>query len=98
MKEAIIQVMDQSIEYVITDHAWYEMDRRGISTETVEQILDAPEQRVPVHKGRDVFQSRVNMEGRKYLVRIFVDIDRKPNAVVTVYRTRKIRKYWRELP
>jgi hypothetical protein len=35
---------------------------------------------------------------KMYLVRAFVDIDRKPAEVVTAYRTSKISKYWREEP
>jgi len=30
-----------------------------------------------------------------YLLRVFVDMDREPPKVVTVYRTNKIRKYWK---
>jgi hypothetical protein len=30
-----------------------------------------------------------------YLVRVFVDVDRTPAEVVTVYRTSKMAKYWR---
>ena len=33
---------------------------------------------------------------KKTLVRVFVDVDRHPAEVVTVYRTTKISKYWRE--
>ena len=35
---------------------------------------------------------------KEYLVRVFVDIDRDPAEVVTVYRTSKIDKYWETLP
>ena len=35
---------------------------------------------------------------REYLVRVFVDLDRDPPEVVTVYRTSKIDKYWRAEP
>jgi hypothetical protein len=31
---------------------------------------------------------------KAYLVRVFVDVDRQPAEVVTVYRTSKIYKYW----
>jgi hypothetical protein len=31
-----------------------------------------------------------------YLVRVSVDVDREPPAVVTAYRTRKVEKYWRD--
>ena len=33
-----------------------------------------------------------------YLVRVVVDVDRRPAEVVTVYRTTKLRKYWRDEP
>jgi len=32
------------------------------------------------------------------VVRVFVDINRTPANVVTIYRTTKIRKYWRNVP
>jgi hypothetical protein len=81
-------------DYVITDHAAFEMKRRKISSELIEQILLNPEQRVAVRVGREVFQSRVLVEDGRYLFRIIVDVDRKPMEVVTVYRTSKIEKYW----
>jgi len=84
--------------YVITTHAAFEMARRRIDEETVHGVLSAPEQRVPVRPGRDVFQSRVDVgESRKgYLVRVFVDVDRSPPEVVTAYMTSRINKYWQE--
>ncbi|HYA42756.1 MAG TPA: hypothetical protein VEF34_15740 [Syntrophobacteraceae bacterium] len=30
-------------------------------------------------------------------VRVFVDVDRKPPEVITVYRTGRIEKYWRQV-
>jgi hypothetical protein len=38
---------------------------------------------------------RVTDVGKVYLVRVFVDVDRQPAEVVTVYRTSKVSKYWR---
>ncbi len=72
------------------------MQRREISREVVEAILAAPEQRLPVRAGRDVLQSRISKAApeKTYLVRVFVDIDRDPAEVVTVYKTSKIAKYW----
>lgn len=85
------------LESVITDHAAFEMKRRGISPEQVRRILERLEQRSKVRDGRDVLHSRVKIEGRLYLVRVFVDVDRQPAEVVTVYRTSKIAKYLRKL-
>ncbi len=83
------------IEYVITEHAAFQLNRRDIPLEQVRHVLDGPEQRFAVRAGRDVLQSRLEMEGRLYLVRVFVDVDRKPAEVITIYRTSRIEKYWR---
>lgn len=91
--------MAEGIEnYVLTPHAQLEMQRRGIGEEIVKHVLAQPEQRLVARKGREVFQSQVTMAGKTYLVRIFVDMDRRPLEVVTVYRTSKIFKYWRDEP
>ncbi|OHB61834.1 MAG: hypothetical protein A2Y76_07365 [Planctomycetes bacterium RBG_13_60_9] len=85
------------VEYRLTDHAEVEMRRRQIDEVDVAGVLGAPEQREAVRKGREVFQSRREMGDppRTYLLRVFVDTDRKPPVVVTVYRTSNIAKYWR---
>jgi hypothetical protein len=82
-------------DYLITAHAAFEMQRRGILESTVRGVLAAPEQRHTVGADRDVLQSRVRFRGKTYLVRVFVDKDRNPAEVVTVYRTSRIAKYWR---
>jgi hypothetical protein len=81
--------------YLVTSDAAFEMRRRGIEEGAVRRILAAPEQRHAVRPGRDVLQSRIAFAGKTYLLRVFVDIDRDPAEVVTVYRTSQIAKYWR---
>ncbi len=85
-------------DYVLTAHARFEAERRGISEEVLRQVLTAPEQRIYVRAGREVLQSRFPFQGKTYLVRVFVDVDRLPAEVVTAYRTSKIEKYWRNEP
>ena len=84
-------------DYVITNHASFEMKRRGISPKQVQNVLKNPAQRLTIRKGRDVLQSQVSEGGRRFLIRVFVDIDQSPAEVVMEYRTSKIDKYWREL-
>jgi hypothetical protein len=71
--------------------------RRGLSEEAVREILLSPEQRIEVRPGRVVLQSKVVLEppGTVFLLRVFVDVDRRPAEVVTAYRTSKVEKYWR---
>jgi len=82
---------------VFTDHALFEMKRRGLPREIIEKIITEPEQQWEVRKGRMVFQSRIPFgdTAEIYLVRVFMDIDRNPPEIVTAYKTSKIEKYWR---
>lgn len=86
---------DPITEFVVTPHAAFEMQRREVDEPVLRRVLAAPEQRETVRPGREVLQSRVELEGRTYLVRVFVDVDRKPVEVVTVYRTSRMARYWR---
>lgn len=83
--------------YRVTDHARDEMVRRQITAEEVAKVLVAPEQTETVRAGRELYQSRFQAgePPKTYLLRVFVDIDRMPPEVVTVYRTSKVAKYWR---
>jgi hypothetical protein len=91
--------MAEPIEHwVLTRHAKEEIAGRSLDLATVAAVLAAPEQRLPVRPGREVLQSRVAQEGKTYLIRVFVDVDRDPPAVVTAYRTSKVGKYWSALP
>ena len=83
------------IDYTITDHADFAIGRRGLKRETIDRVLKNPEQRFDVRLGRVVLQSRIQESGEEFLIRVFVDADRRPAEVVTAYRTTKIGKYWR---
>jgi hypothetical protein len=83
--------------YRLSDHAREEMRRRRIAEQEVAEVLASPGQRETVREGREVFQSRIASADprRIYLLRVFVDVDRDPPIVVTVYRTSNVAKYWR---
>ena len=87
-------------EYRITDHAWSEMRRRGISEADIAQVLSSPGQIRQVRTGRVVYQSRLTSgaPAKTHLLRVFVDVDRHPSEVVKAYRTSKIDKYWQSEP
>ena len=84
--------------YRLTDHARFQMERRCITEVQITQVLSAPEQTEIVRSGRKVYQSRIEFDEppKTYLLRVLVDVDPQPPEVVTVYRTSKIEKYWRD--
>ena len=61
----------------------------------VRRVMEQPEQILHIRPGRVVAQSRCLIDGKEYLLRVFVDVDPEPATVVTAYRTSKILKYWR---
>ena len=82
------------MDFRLSRHAEWEMDRRGIPLALVQAMMDHPEQRLVDESGtgRWIHQSRLRFEdGKMYFV---VDEDNRPPAIVTVYRTSKIEKYW----
>jgi hypothetical protein len=76
-------------EFVFTAHAHEQMAKRELAESDVRQVVASPEAMLAVREGRVVAQSVV----AGYLLRVFVDVDRKPMEVVTAYRTSKIDRY-----
>lgn len=86
------------MEFRVSRHAEFEMERRAIPLALVRSVVEAPEQRI-----RDgwrveqwIYQSLVVFDdGKKHLVKVVVAEEHRPPLVVTVCRTSKIEKYWR---
>lgn len=85
------------LNYKISKHAEKEIKRRRIPLNLVESVLKNPQQVVDEYSNKKAYQSKVEFDGRIYLLRVIIDDSVKPKNVVTVYRISKIKKYWREL-
>ncbi len=82
------------MDFIISNHAAIEINRRNIRMEDIEQVLNRPQQIISVRPGRKIYQSIVDMNDKQYLLRLIVD-EEIPPVLVTVYRTSKIQKYWK---
>jgi hypothetical protein len=82
-------------ESVFTSHAHEQMSRRGITAQQVREVLASPESINPVRTGRIVVQGMITIGSIQtpYLLRVFIDVDRSPPEIVTVYQTSKITRY-----
>ena len=88
---------NRDLNFRLSKHAERELGLRRISRALVEGILQHPEQVIPQNVKEKAYQSRSDFGvGKIYLVRVIVDDTVSPAVVVTVYRTSKIKKYWRE--
>jgi hypothetical protein len=85
------------MKFKLSRHARQEMGRRRIPAAVVKAVLDRPEQVVEAPGGFRAYQSKFAFgRGKMYLVRAIVAEEAEPPVVVTVYRTSKVEKYWRQ--
>ena len=85
------------MKFRLSQHALDEIERRGISRDLLDQVLQNPQQILPERDGKKIYQSQVGSGGSKlFLLRAIVNDAVEPAVVVTVYRTSKIEKYWRQ--
>jgi len=80
----------------LSRHAKQEMDRRAIPMDLLESLLKNPQQVIEQPDGKKVYQSQFDFAGSKILLLRAIVVEFDDSAlVVTVYRTKKIGKYWR---
>lgn len=85
------------MKFRLSRHALEEIERRGIPRDLLDQVLQNPQQILPERDGKKIYQSQVRFGGSKlFLLRAIVNDAVDPAVVVTVYRTSKIEKYWRQ--
>ena len=84
------------MDIIITGHARFEAERRGITEELINSVIQAPQQKLPSKKGRVILQSRYRdtIENKEMLLRIVVSETTDAFTVLTVYKTSRISKYW----
>lgn len=83
-----------------TAHAMERIHVRGVGLSTIRKVLTAPDAALPGRGGRVVVQKRIRIGPARavYLVRVVVDVDRRPPEIVTAYRTRRFARYEGPLP
>ena len=84
------------MNYQLSLHAREQLERREIPLSFLESVLKSPQQIIAQSDGTKAYQSQLDWgTGKIYLLRIVVRDDVDPLMVVTVYKTSKIKKYWR---
>lgn len=79
--------------FVLSKHVKEQMAVRGIDEKLVWQVVEDPQQKVEEDSEKQVYQSVVrNSEGADFLIRVFVNVVKNPNLIITIYKTSKIQK------
>ncbi len=84
------------MKFRLSKHVQQELERRAISSQLLNTVLENPQQIVGESGGKKAYQSKMDFGGGKiYLLRVIIDDTIEPATVITAYRTSKIEKYWR---
>ena len=86
------------MKIIFSEHALFEMEFRKIKKEDVERVIKHPLQKIPSRKNRIIMQGRYydDKENKEMLLRIIVEELENTFHVITIYKTSKIEKYWKE--
>ena len=84
------------MEFEFSKHAEEQMLLRSIKLEDVQKAIEYPDQILSDEDDFDVriYQSLLKEDSQMFLLRIFVNISKNPNKIVTLYKTTKINKYY----
>ena len=83
------------MNFIFSNHALEQMKRREISREMVLLAINQPHQVVGDVNDMIIviYQLLIKENGQSFLLRVFVNRDKQPNMIGTVYKTTKITKY-----
>ena len=84
------------MRYRLPSHAQEEVGRRQIPLALVESVLEEPDQVVAERGAVKAYQSKRDIGGKMFFVRVMVDDSLDPAVVVTAYRTTRIDRYWKK--
>jgi len=86
------------MDFILSKHAHEQMIRRSIDYETVLSTVTRPDQTIVNKETPEIiiFQSLINEKEQMFLLRVFVNVEKQPNVIVTLYKTTKISKYYED--
>jgi len=88
----------EKMEIIFSEHAQFEIEFRKIKKEDIERVIENPMQKLPARKNRIIMHGIYydNIEKKDMLIRIIGEEMKNSFYIITVYKTSKIEKYWKE--
>jgi hypothetical protein len=81
------------MRFKYSNHGLEQIQNRQLDKAIVDDVLNHPEKQLTDETGLKVYHKTLQENDKYYLYRVFVNHDKKPPLVVTVYKTSKIEKY-----
>ena len=84
------------MDIIFSEHAREQMIRRNLNQDTVLSVVLQPDQKITDMEDPAIviYQSLIKENEHLFLFRVFVNKDKQPNVIVTLYKTTKIAKYY----
>jgi hypothetical protein len=86
-------------DILFTNHAIDQIKRRGLKSETIEEIIINPQQKFmdTENPKRMIYQSVViDQTNKEKIIRVVIEESEKYILVITSYKSSNIKKYWRK--
>jgi len=86
------------MKVVFSEHALFEMKRRGIGKESVKEVVERPQQEIPSRNNKIILQSKYlnSLQNKEMLLRVIGRKTGEEFFIITVYKTSRIEKYWQK--
>lgn len=81
------------MDFIFSRHASERIKDRGISEEKIVLTLVNPDRIDKESECMWIYQKLFLIDGKKYLIRAFVNVCKDPTLIITAYKTSKIDKY-----
>jgi len=83
------------MDLIFSKHAEEQMIRRGINRNIALSVVSQPDQIIAdiENPAIVIYQSLIKESEQLFLLRVFVNKEKQPNVIVTLYKTTKILKY-----
>jgi len=83
-------------DVVFSKHAQGQMLKRNINYDTALSVIFHPDQVIVDDEDLEkvIYQSLIKENEQMFLLRVFVEKNKQPNVIVTLYKTTKISKYY----
>lgn len=81
------------MEFVFSNHALEQMIRRNISKDQVLLTVKQYDFIMNQDLTTNIYSKLLEENSKSYLFRVFVNVQKKPSVIITVYKTSKTDKY-----
>ena len=79
--------------FIYSSHAIEQMELRGLNKPTIDDVLKSPDRILDETGGVKIYQKYIIESNKLYLYRVFVNSEKKPQLVITAYKTSKTSRY-----